>query len=256
VREGVLSGKTAVVVGASSGIGLATTNLFADAGAAVHAAARRREAIQDGTGERTGSGRVKAHALDVSDAGAVEKVIGEVGEAGGIDMLVVAAGMNVAERRLQQLTPESWDGILSVNLSGAFYCIKAALPYLRETRGLVVLISSVSGSWPDMSGPAYQASKAGMTELAHAAGFEEHQNGVRFTSILPGIVDTAILDNRPEPPGREIRDLSLKPEDVAAACLFLATLPERAYVPEMTILPTAIQALGKSSTASPPVPDV
>jgi NAD(P)-dependent dehydrogenase (short-subunit alcohol dehydrogenase family) len=256
VREGALSGKTAVVVGASSGIGLAVANLFADAGAAVHAAARRREAIQDGAGERTCSGRVKAHALDVSDAGAVEKVIEEVGQAGGIDMLVVAAGMNVPERRLQQLSPKSWDDILSVNLSGAFYCVKAALPYLREARGLVVLISSVSGSWPDMSGPAYQASKAGMTELAHAAGFEEHQNGVRFTSILPGIVDTPILDNRPDPPGREIRDLSLKPEDVAAACLFLATLPERAYVPEMTILPTAIQALGKSSSASPPVPDV
>ncbi len=255
MREGALSGKTAVVVGASSGIGLATANLFADTGATVHAAARRREAIEDGAGERIGSGRVRAHALDVSDAGAVGKAIGEVGEAGGIDVLVVAAGMNVPERRLQQLSPESWDGILSVNLSGAFYCVRAALPYLREARGLVVLISSVSGSWPDMSGPAYQASKAGMTELAHAAGFEEHQNGVRFTSILPGVVDTPILDNRPDPPGWEVRELSLKPEDVAAACLFLATLPERAYVPEMTILPTAIQALGKSSTASPPVPD-
>ena len=256
MQEEALSGKTAVIVGASSGIGLATANLFADAGAVVHAAARRREAIEEGAGERIGSGRVKAHALDVSDAGAVEKVIGEVGEAGGIDVLVVAAGMNVPERRLQQLSPESWDGILLVNLSGAFYCIKAALPYLREARGLVVLISSVSGSWPDMSGPAYQASKAGMSQLAHAAGFEEHQNGVRFTTVMPGIVDTPILDNRPEPPGREIRDMSLKPEDVAAACLFLAALPERAYVPEMTILPTAIQALGKSSTASPPVPEV
>jgi NAD(P)-dependent dehydrogenase (short-subunit alcohol dehydrogenase family) len=255
VREGALSGKTAVVVGASSGIGLATANLFAEAGATVHAAARRREAIEEDAGERIGSGIIKAYTLDISDSGAVEKMIGEVGQAGGIDTLVIAAGMNVPERRLQQLSPESWDGILSVNLSGAFYCVKAALPYLREARGLVVLISSVSGSWPDMSGPAYQASKAGMTELAHAAGFEEHQNGVRFTSILPGIVDTPILDNRPEPPGREIRDLSLKPEDVAAACLFLATLPERAYVPEMTILPTAIQALGKSSTASPPVPE-
>ncbi len=256
MRAGALSGNTAVVVGASSGIGLATANLFVDAGAAVHAAARRREAIEEGAGERISSGMMKAHTLDVSDSGAVEKVIGEVGEAGGIDTLVIAAGLNVPERRLQQLSPESWDGILSVNLSGAFYCVRAALPYLREARGLVVLISSVSGSWPDMSGPAYQASKAGMTGLAHAAGFEEHQNGVRFTSILPGIVDTPILDNRPEPPGREIRDVSLKPEDVAAACLFLATLPERAYVPEMTILPTAIQALGKSSTASPPAPDV
>jgi len=255
VREETHSGKTAVVVGASSGIGLATANLLADAGATVHAAARRREVIEEGAGERIGSGEIKAHALDVSDAGAVEEVIGKIGESGGIDVLVIAAGMNVPERSLQQLSPESWDSILSVNLSGAFYCVKAALPYLREAQGLVVLISSVSGSWPDRSGPAYQASKAGMTELAHAAGFEEHQNGVRFTSILPGIVDTPILDNRPEPPSKEIRDLSLRPEDVAAACLFLATLPPRAYVPEMTILPTAIQALGKSSTASPPAPE-
>jgi NAD(P)-dependent dehydrogenase (short-subunit alcohol dehydrogenase family) len=255
VREGALSGKTAVVVGASSGIGLATANLFAEAGATVHAAARRR-IIQEGVEGRKGPGLVEAHSLDVSEAGEVGRFIEEIGETGGVDVLVVAAGTNVPERRLHQLSQEDWDTILSVNLSGAFYCVKTALPYLREARGLVVLISSVSGLWPDMSGPAYQASKAGMTGLARAAGFEEHQNGVRFTSVMPGIVDTPILDNRPEPPGEEIRDLSLKPEDVAATCLFLATLPERAYVPEMTILPTAIQALGKSSTASPPVPDV
>jgi hypothetical protein len=66
-------------------------------------------------------------------------------------------------------------------------------------------------------------------------------------------VDTPILDNRPEPPPKEVRERSLKPEDVAAACLFLATLPPRAYVPELTILPTDIQALGKTSTATPPV---
>ncbi len=255
VREGALSETTAVVVGASSGIGLAITNLFADAGAVVHAAARRREAIEEGIGERTDCGRVKAHAVDVSDAGLVDKVVGEIGAAEGIDILVCAAGMNVPKRHLYQLAAENWDSILSVNLSGAFYCVKAALPYLRETRGLVVLISSISGSWPDMSGPAYQASKAGMTELARAASFEEHQNGVRFSSILPGLVDTPILDNRPQPPSKEVRDLSLKPEDVAAVCLFLATLPPHAYVPEITILPTAIQTLGKSTPASAPVPE-
>lgn len=255
MQDGALSGKTAIVVGASSGIGLATANLFAEAGAMVHAAARRKEAIEEGVEKRTGSGSVEAHALDISDAEAVERFVGEVGADGHVDVLVIAAGMNVPKRRLHQISREDWDIMLSVNLSGAFYCVKAALPYLREARGLVVLVSSVSGSWPDMSGPAYQASKAGMTELAHAAGFEEHQNGVRFTSINPGIVDTPILDNRPEPPSQEIRDLSLKPEDVAATCLFLATLPERAYVPELTILPTAIQALGKSSTTSPPTPE-
>jgi NAD(P)-dependent dehydrogenase (short-subunit alcohol dehydrogenase family) len=248
MRDGTLSGKTALVIGASSGIGLSTANLFADTGAKVHAAARRKEAIEEGAGERD----VNAHALDVSDREAVWRTVEEVGEADGIDVLVVAAGMNFAERRLGQLTAEGWDAMISVNLSGAFYAIRAALPYLRASRGVVILISSVSGSWPDMSGPAYQASKAGMTELAHAAGFEEHQNGVRFSAVLPGIVDTPILDNRPEPPPREVRDLSLKPEDVAQACFFLATLPERAYVPELTILPTALQALGKTSTATPP----
>ena len=248
MQGAALAGKTALVIGASSGIGLSVANLFAEAGARVHAAARRREAIEEGAGGRG----VVAHALDISDKDAVWRTVEEVGEADGIDVLVVAAGMNFAERRLEQLTAESWDAMVSVNLSGAFYATRAALPFLRASGGLVILISSVSGSWPDMSGPAYQASKAGMTEFAHAAGFEEHQNGVRFCAVLPGIVDTPILDNRPEPPPREVRDLSLKPEDVAQACLFLATLSPRSYVPELTILPTAIQALGKTSTATPP----
>ncbi|MGB3682753.1 MAG: SDR family oxidoreductase [Rubrobacteraceae bacterium] len=249
MADGALAGTSAVVIGASSGIGLSTANLFADSGANVHAAARRREAIEEGAGDRA----VKAHELDISDGEAVRRTIEEIGDSDGIDVLVVAAGMNFPERRLEQLTAEKWDAMISVNLSGAFYAIRAALPYLRASQGLVILVSSVSGSWPDASGPAYQASKAGMTELAHAAGFEEHQNGVRFTAILPGIVDTPILDNRPEPPPKEVRDKALKPGDVAAACLFLATLPPRAYVPELTMIPAAIQALGKTGVATPPV---
>lgn len=249
MQNGTLSGKTVVVIGASSGIGLATANLLADAGATVHAAARRKDAIEAGAGGRA----VTAHELDISDEAAVRHTLEGIGDADGIDVLVVAAGMNFPERRLEQLTGESWDAMISVNLSGAFYAVRASLPYLRASGGLAVLVSSVSGSWPDASGPAYQASKAGMTELAHAAGFEEHQNGVRFTAILPGIVDTAILDNRPEPPPKEVRDASLQPEDVAQACLFLATLPPRAYVPELTMVPTMIQALGKTSTATPPM---
>jgi NAD(P)-dependent dehydrogenase (short-subunit alcohol dehydrogenase family) len=158
MQNGSLSGKTALVIGASSGIGLSTANLFADAGAKVHAAARRSDAIREGAEGRD----VAAHALDISDGEAVRRVVEEVGESDGIDVLIVAAGMNFPERRLEQLTAEKWDAMISVNLSGAFYAVRAALPYLRASRGLVVLISSVSGSWPDASGPAYQASKAGM----------------------------------------------------------------------------------------------
>ena len=244
-----LSGKTAVVIGASSGIGLATANLLSDSGATVHAAARRQSAIEDGAEGRA----ITAHELDISDEKSVRRMLEGIGERDGVDIMVVAAGMNFPERRLEQLTGESWDAMISVNLSGAFYAVRAALPYLRASQGLTILISSVSGSWPDASGPAYQASKAGMTHLAHAAGFEEHQNGVRFTAVLPGIVDTPILDNRPEPPPKEVREASLKPDDVAQACLFLATLPSHAYVPELTMVPTKLQAMGKTSIATPPV---
>jgi NAD(P)-dependent dehydrogenase (short-subunit alcohol dehydrogenase family) len=238
---GPLDGRVALVTGASSGIGLEVARAFLAAGARVHGVARRADAMAAGVGGGPG---FTAHAADVVDAPAVERLVSGIGETEGVDLLVCAAGTNVPERRLGQLTPESWDTLLAVNLSGAFYFVRATLPYLRRSRGCAMLIASVSASWPDASGPAYQASKAGMLALARAAGLEEHERGVRFSAILPGMVDTPILDRRPTPPAAEARAQALRPEDVAAACLFLATLPERAYVPELTLLPTALQALG------------
>lgn len=241
---GALDGRVAVVAGASSGIGLVTATALVDAGAEVHAFARRREPIE---AEVPG---VNAHRLDISDAVAVGDWFGTLER---IDVLVIAAGVNLPERTFEELTPERWDGLVATNLSGAFYVLRAALDALRAARGLAVLIGSVSGSWPDVSGAAYQASKAGMLALARAVGLEEHEHGVRVSAVLPGIVNTPILDNRPVPPDAAIREAALQPQDLAAACLFLATLPPNAYVPELTMLPTALQALGKTGVASPPV---
>ena len=69
---------------------------------------------------------------------------------------------------------------------------------------------------------------------------------MRCTAILPGVIDTPILDNRPEPPPPEMRAQMLKAEDIAATVLFAISLPPRAYIPELTILPTALQAIGKT----------
>jgi NADP-dependent 3-hydroxy acid dehydrogenase YdfG len=238
-----LAGRVALVVGASTGIGAATATAFAAAGATVHAAARRRPELGEG---------IQGHELDVADRAAVDALAASLRS---VDVLVVAAGINVPDRRLDELTPETWDQIVAVNLTGAFNVVHALLGPLREARGDVVLIGSVSGSWPDVSGAAYQASKAGLLAFARAAGFEHHQEGVRVTTILPGIVDTPILDNRPSPPPPEVREHLLKAEDVAAACVFAVTLPPRAHVPELTILPTRMQAVGKTNVASPEVPE-
>jgi NADP-dependent 3-hydroxy acid dehydrogenase YdfG len=240
-----LSGRVAVVVGASSGIGAATARAFGDAGAHVHAAARRRPSLGDG---------IVGHELDVVDRSGIDRFARTVAEREPVHVLVVAAGTNLPDRSLDRLTPEGWDTLISVNLTGAFNVVRAFLAALRETRGDAILIGSISGSWPDVSGSGYQAAKAGLLAFARGAGFEEHTHGVRFTTVLPGVVDTPILDSRPEPPSAELRAHMLQPEDVAAACLFAATLPPRAHIPELTILPTALQSVGKTNVASPQLP--
>ena len=234
------------MVGASSGIGQATARMLAEAGADVHAAARREPSLGDG---------IVGHSLDITDRAAVDAFARELSGAGPVHIVVVAAGTNLPDRSLDRLTPEGFDTLLAVNLTGAFNVVHAVLPALRETRGDVVLIGSISGSWPDVSGSGYQAAKAGLLAFARGAAFEEHTRGVRFTTVLPGVVDTPILDSRPEPPSAELRAHMLAPEDVAAACLFAVTLPPRASVPEITILPTALQAVGKTNVANPPLPE-
>jgi NADP-dependent 3-hydroxy acid dehydrogenase YdfG len=235
---GLLDGRVALVAGASSGIGHATATAFADAGASVHAVARRAIDAADG---------ITTHQLDISDRAAVDALAAEW--EGPLDALIVAAGVNIKERRLEQLAPETWDELIATNLTGSFNLVHAFLDRLRDARGDVVLIGSVSGNWPDISGPAYQASKAAVQAFARAASFELHDSGLRFTTIMPGVVDTPILDNRPVVPGPELRARMLAPEDVAAACLFVVGLPARAHVPELTILPTEIQSLGKPAPA-------
>ncbi|HTT27148.1 MAG TPA: SDR family oxidoreductase [Solirubrobacteraceae bacterium] len=246
MSAGSLNGRVAVVVGASSGIGEATARMLAEAGADVHAAARREPSLGDG---------IVGHSLDITDRAAVDAFARELSGAGPVHIVVVAAGTNLPDRSLDRLTPEGFDTLLAVNLTGAFNVVHAVLPALRETRGDVVLIGSISGSWPDVSGSGYQAAKAGLLAFARGAAFEEHTRGVRFTTVLPGVVDTPILDSRPEPPSAELRAHMLAPEDVAAACLFAVTLPPRASVPEITILPTALQAVGKTNVANPPLPE-
>jgi NADP-dependent 3-hydroxy acid dehydrogenase YdfG len=226
-----IAGKVAVVTGGGSGIGAAIVRSLTDAGVKCHAIGRR--------------GPVK---LDVTDQPSVRRFIDSLDH---LDILVCAAGDNVPGRRLEELTPEVWNHLIAVNLSGAFYFINAGLTKLRESRGDVVLISSVSADWPDLTGPAYQASKAGMSALAAAAGFEEHQNGIRFSVIKPGVVDTPLMLKRPQPPPPEVTEAMLHPEDVAEACLLLLRLPRRAHIPELTIIPTRLQALGKTSVPNP-----
>jgi NADP-dependent 3-hydroxy acid dehydrogenase YdfG len=93
---------------------------------------------------------------------------------------------------------------------------------------------------PDVSGVSYQASKCGLSGLAHGTHKEEQGNNIRTTVIFPGLCDTPLVLQRPTPTPPEVMAKALQPQDVADACLFVATLPPRARVPELVLLPAGL----------------
>jgi NADP-dependent 3-hydroxy acid dehydrogenase YdfG len=153
---------------------------------------------------------------------------------------VNSAGVNSPRRSLRNVSVESWDQIVAVNLSGMFYCVHAVLPAMRERKdGLIVNISSWAGRYAStLTGPGYNATKHAVVALTESINMEECASGIRATSILPGEVATPILEKRPVPPAPEVRARMLQPEDLGAAILFVATLPARACVNELIISPT------------------
>lgn len=236
-----MKNQVALVVGASSGIGRASAVALAREGARVMASARRADRLRQLQEEMAAEGRtVEIFPADAAKPADMDRLTRETRERlGAIDLMVYSTGTNTPDRALKRLTPAIWDNLVSVNLSGAYYATQAVLPAMRERgAGHLIYISSISGIYPDVSGAAYQAAKRGMLGLAHAIRVEEKASGIRTCVICPGLVDTEILALRPVKTPDEIVAKALQPEDVAAAVLAVAKLPQRAVVPEMQLLPT------------------
>jgi NADP-dependent 3-hydroxy acid dehydrogenase YdfG len=236
----MLKDRKVLVLGASSGIGRAAAILFAREGARVMASARRENRLRELRQELADEGH--AIAIHPADAGS-RKEIEELHQAtvaaiGDPEIVVYATGTNTPHRSMKGLAPDIWDEMLAVNLSGAYHISRLVLPAMRTAQaGHLIYISSISGVYPDVSGPAYQATKRGMFGIANAIRVEEKENGIRTCVISPGLVDTEILNKRLVKPGPEILSKALQPEDVAAAVLFVANLPQRASIPELQIMP-------------------
>ncbi len=235
-----LTGKTVLVTGGGSGIGLAAARLLLDEGAQVAITGRNEEKLRRAAEELNASERLIYHAADVADLAQVQALTQDVTRRlGRIDILVNNAGLNIKERTFRELTPENWHLLLGANLHGAFYCMHAVLPQMRARRdGLIININSISGKRSNpLGGMAYIAAKSGLRGLALGVAAEEKDNGIRICNIYPGEVNTPILEARPEPVSEERRRVMLQAEDVAAAVLFIATLPPRASIPELIITP-------------------
>jgi NADP-dependent 3-hydroxy acid dehydrogenase YdfG len=235
-----LEGKVALVTGGGSGVGAAIAQQLAQAGAQVVVVGRRAEQLQAACDTITSGTAARPIVADVAEraqvAALVEQVVSEFGR---LDLLINNAGVNIPERRLDQLSDENWDYLMTVNATGAFNMIQAVLPQMRaQGDGLIINISSISGRRAStLAGAAYSASKHAMNALSKVVSQEEEQHGVRSTIISPGDINTPLLDKRPVPVSADQRAKILQPDDIAAAVLFVAMLPAHVSVPELVIKP-------------------
>jgi len=194
---------TAIIVGASSGMGAATALLLAQHGWCVFAAARRRERLDQLAASHDQITPVVADATVETDVARV--IATAVAATGRIDLLVYATGTNIPDRALTRLTPERWQELLTANLTGAFLCTQQVLPIMRQQQGgLIVYLSSAAVQRPDLSGVAYQASKHALVGLAQGTRMEERAHGIRTTVVFPGLCDTEILNQRPVPTPQDV----------------------------------------------------
>jgi NAD(P)-dependent dehydrogenase (short-subunit alcohol dehydrogenase family) len=237
-----LDEQTVWVTGGASGIGRATALALARAGARVVVSDRDAAGLESVAAE-AGDGVVDLEPLDVSRSEDVERSAAAIlARHARLDALVSCAGINLPQRHLDELTAERWDAIVSVNLSGMYYCCHAVLPLMRANRGgtIVNIASWAARNLAYFPGAAYTASKRAALALTETINLEVGADGVRATVILPEAVDTPILARRPGgPPAPEARAKMLRPEDVADAIAWVLALPPHVCVNELQISPVA-----------------
>ncbi len=236
------------ITGAGSGIGRAVARMFASEGACLVLIGRRADKLKSVYDEVCASGgRGEFVALDVCRREQVEAAATGLFERyQRVDVLVNNAGLNVSGRKLGVLTGEDWDRVIQTNLTGTFNMINAVLPVMRRQQdGLIVNVTSMAAKRVyGGAGVAYTASKHGMNGLSLSVSAEEGGNGIRCTALMPGLVNTDLLNKQAVTYIPEERALMIQPEDLAQVVRFLALLPGRCKVPEMEVVPT-MQRLGK-----------
>ena len=225
-------GKTALVTGASRGIGRAIAVEFAVRGADVALVGRDRAALEETAAEcanrRPGA---SAHVIlaDVTDQSSVERAVGETLERfGRVDCAIANAGQSV-DSLLLRLKAETIDHMLAVNLKSAFFlCGAVAKPMMKQRSGAIVLVTSIVGIMGNAGQAAYAASKAGLIALCKSVAKELGSRNIRVNAVAPGLIETAMTEKMPDA-AREflIQQAALgrpgKPEDVSGAVAFLCS---------------------------------
>jgi 3-oxoacyl-[acyl-carrier protein] reductase len=229
-----LEGKTALVTGASRGIGAAVARALHERGANLGLASR--------SGDDLGLERVVAHACDVRDLDALVRLCDETAERfGGIDIVVANAGVG-AYGPFLDLSREHLDEMVDVNLKGTIYAVRAALPHMLGREGDVITLASEAGRRGLPNEAVYCASKFGQVGLTRALDHELREHGIRCTNICPGGVATDFALDEGRGRTHDVLAGMMTAEDVASVVVFAVETPRR-----LRLLETALRPMTESS---------
>jgi 3-oxoacyl-[acyl-carrier protein] reductase len=229
---------TALVTGATEGIGRATALALGRAGYRVGICSRTTEKVEATLAELRAQGVTAAGAAaDVADPDQVRHLVDQVrGTLGEIDVLVNNAGVLIA-RPIEELTLEDWDLTMATNLRSLYLTTRLVLPGMRTRRqGTIVNVASLAGRNGFVGGSAYSASKHAVLGFSRSLMLEVRKDNVRVIAICPGSVATGML--RDQAMLKPDHERILRPDDVAASILHVLTLPTGALVSELDIRPT------------------
>ena len=230
--------RAALVTGGSSGIGFSIARALRDDGFALTLAARRPEKLEAAAAE-LGAHAVAANVASEEDCARV--VAEHIARHNRLDVLVNRAGIGIGGN-VEALASKKLDLQLDVNLRALYLVTQAAIPHLRETRGLIVNLASIAGTVPTPGLGAYGATKAAVIALTRSLNAELEPDGVRATAISPGFVDTPMTTWTGLP-----GDEQIQPDDIAEIVRLLLRLSPRARIPNVVV-----ERLGDSDAGASP----
>lgn len=226
--------KVAYITGGSKGIGYAVAAALLEQGYHVAISSRSQEAAEQAKSQLGDGERILAIQSDVrtlvNEQNAIQKVVEQFGQ---LDVLIANAGVGHFSH-IEDLSPQQWNDVIDINLTGVYHSVKASIPELKKTKGYIITIASLAGTNFFAGGSAYNASKFGLVGFTQAIMLDLRHEGIKVSTVMPGSVSTEFNNRTPSPADA----WKIQPEDIGQIVVDLLNMPARTLPSKVEVRPS------------------